>query len=129
MSQSKFIVLDDDYISGYLTTEILLDHDPENEVLLFNNVASCFEFIEKCDDDYIVLADINMPDINGWEFLKDFRERGFRKNIILLTASINEDDLVRARKNGAGFLNKPLVVGELMNELNELTIGVENDGK
>jgi CheY-like chemotaxis protein len=62
----------------------------------------------------LIFLDINMPAMNGWEFLDKFKE--LKKDgepnivIIMLTTSINPDDKLKAEKIPfvAGFENKPL---------------------
>jgi CheY-like chemotaxis protein len=62
----------------------------------------------------LILLDINMPVIDGWEFLDEYHKledsQKNRPTIILLTTSLNPDDKKRAEKNLAisSFENKPL---------------------
>jgi CheY-like chemotaxis protein len=62
----------------------------------------------------LIFLDINMPAMNGWEFLDKLKELKTEKEpeivIIMLTTSINPDDKLKAEKMPlvAGFENKPL---------------------
>ncbi|MEO6454346.1 MAG: response regulator [Ginsengibacter sp.] len=62
----------------------------------------------------LIFLDINMPGMNGWEFLDKYKElskEGVNKMIIImLTTSLNPDDKAKADKIQAisGFENKPL---------------------
>jgi CheY-like chemotaxis protein len=62
----------------------------------------------------LILLDINMPVIDGWEFLDEYNKlKEDQKNssiIVLLTTSLNPDDKKRAEKNPviSSFENKPL---------------------
>jgi CheY-like chemotaxis protein len=68
----------------------------------------------KCSHADLILLDINMPQMNGWEFLEHYSQ--LDKNlqcqsiIIMLTTSDNEDDLRRAKRIGnvKDFITKPL---------------------
>ena len=62
----------------------------------------------------LILLDINMPRVNGWEFLEEYRKlKGNIKGqivIVMLTTSFNPDDEVTATKTPevSGFNYKPL---------------------
>lgn len=60
----------------------------------------------------IIYLDINMPRMNGFEFLEEYNkldEKMKVKALVILTTSMNPDDAVRAKQLGAtGFEHKPL---------------------
>jgi CheY-like chemotaxis protein len=62
----------------------------------------------------LILLDINMPKLNGWEFVEEYRKlNGSRRKdmkIVFLTSSPNPDDMKRAQQipEIAGFEKKPL---------------------
>jgi CheY-like chemotaxis protein len=64
----------------------------------------------------IILLDINMPGINGWEFLTEYNKLPIEQKadvlVAMLTTSLNPDDEQRAgnEKDLAGFLRKPLTI-------------------
>lgn len=64
----------------------------------------------------IIIADLNMPEMDGFEFIQNIRASGFYRNVPLIMLSGNEDtkDKVKALKAGADdYLVKPFNPDEL----------------
>jgi len=62
----------------------------------------------------LIILDLGLPDIDGFEILKKLRE-WFQKPIIILSVRNSEEDIVRALDNGANdYLTKPFRTGELL---------------
>lgn len=65
----------------------------------------------------LIFLDINMPGMDGWEFLEKYRELHYDQKgkivMVMLTTSLNPDDALRAKTfpEIAGFENKPLNTG------------------
>ena len=106
---------------------ILLIEDDAVEILKFNRslvkLGEAHELIEAHNGEIaldllaensqidLILLDLNMPKMNGFEFLKQLRAHTNLKYIptVVLTTSINRSDLKQAYSIGvAGYLVKPL---------------------
>lgn len=73
---------------------------------------------------FVVLLDINMPRMNGHEFLAALRENEVvnAARVIVFTTSDNQKDLALAYKNNAsGYIVKPNSSSELIDVLKSLT--------
>lgn len=67
----------------------------------------------------VVVLDIDMPELNGWQTLAALQERKFRGAVIVLTATDATDDAVRALTGGADdFISKPCELRELAARVN-----------
>jgi response regulator RpfG family c-di-GMP phosphodiesterase len=117
---SQFILIDDDPMNNLickLTIEMALG---QTDIKAFVNPENGLDYIQsefadpESDISAMVLLDINMPIMSGWEFLEMFDNLSFavkdRIKICILSSSIDERDKERsyANKNVLEFLVKPL---------------------
>jgi DNA-binding response OmpR family regulator len=71
-----------------------------------------------CRPDLIIL-DIMLPAVNGYEICRAVRERGLEMPILMLTAKGQEEDIVRGLNLGADdYVTKPFRVAELAARVN-----------
>ncbi|EJD6538507.1 two-component system response regulator NarL [Providencia rettgeri] len=78
---------------------------------------------EEQDPD-LILLDLNMPGMNGFEVLDDLRSRELSGRIILFTVSNYSEDLINALKRGAdGYLLKDMEPEKLIVALKEAASG------
>ena len=62
----------------------------------------------------IIILDLGLPDMDGFEVLKKLRE-WYEKPIIILSVRDSENDIIKALDNGANdYLTKPFRTGELL---------------
>lgn len=116
----KILLVEDDPILGETIQEILED---ENFQILWakdGNEALDFTFNETFD---LLLLDVNIPFINGFELLKELRESGDTTPSIFITANTNTDSLKKGFDVGADdYIKKPF-------DFDELIIRIENSIK
>jgi DNA-binding response OmpR family regulator len=68
----------------------------------------------ECEPD-LILLDIMLPKVNGYEICRTVRERGLEMPIIMLTAKGQEEDIVLGLNLGADdYVTKPFRIGELV---------------
>lgn len=62
----------------------------------------------------LIILDLGLPDMDGFQVLKKLRE-WFQKPIIILSVRNQEEDIIKALDNGANdYLTKPFRTGELL---------------
>jgi two-component system chemotaxis response regulator CheY len=69
------------------------------------------------------MADIDMPRLNGYDFIKNIRKSGFYRDIpiIMLSGWDSEDARERCFKEGANlFMVKPFNPSDLLANINKL---------
>lgn len=113
------MLIDDDKITNILTKKLLLKYNPEIKVEVFSNGFDSINHLEKLKADNweypIIFLDINMPEMNGWQFLDKIATLNISPAIYILTSSIDKSDIEKARsyKNIRAFLTKPLTVEKM----------------
>jgi len=73
----------------------------------------------------VILLDINMPKMNGFEFLEKIRQDEELKSlsVFMLTTSNQDEDLVNAYKyNVAGYIIKPVAMQDFMSSVASLNM-------
>ena len=78
------------------------------------NGEDAYDYAMYGDYDGVIL-DIMMPKKDGLEVLKELRENGFKKPVMLLTAKSQVEDRIKGLDAGADdYLTKPFDMGELL---------------
>ena len=66
----------------------------------------------------LVLMDLKMPTLNGFEATRELRSRGFKNPIVVLTGSESEEDRRRAEEAGCdGYIIKTLDMDNVEKEI------------
>ncbi len=125
----NFIIIDDSKLDCFIADKIIRNTGKAGDIKSFTNAATALEHIKEtpppADAKTTVLLDIQMPVMNGFEFIEAFEQLpaeivgGY--NVYMLSSSINENDLNRVKNYHSikQFLNKPLTSSALAAILEE----------
>ncbi len=113
------ILIDDNEADNFLHQIIIKDTDKSIQIVTFQNAEKALlHLTQQHSSDTpppaLILLDINMPAMNGWEFLEAYKklDDACKKHIVIvmLTTSPNPDDETKARNNPdvRDFISKPL---------------------
>lgn len=102
--------MDDDKIQHMINRKNLLRINPELELFFFENPKEALTWISENAVD-LLLLDVNMPEMKGWDFLDQLVELNIQVEVKMLTASNDPEDEVMASKypQVTDILVKPLV--------------------
>ncbi|MDR6782796.1 DNA-binding NarL/FixJ family response regulator [Pedobacter africanus] len=90
------------------------------------NGREVLEYLSKADKTDVVLADVNMPELDGLGLLKEIKARCLDTKVVILSMHDNEKYISEAFINGAaGYLLKSVSADELIFALKH----VHNGGK
>jgi CheY-like chemotaxis protein len=114
----KALVVDDDARNIFALTTVLENH--EMNVLSATNGRQAIEIIQNTPDLSVVLMDIMMPEMDGYETLREIRkEQKFRAlPILALTAKAMKGDREKCLEAGASdYIAKPVNTDQLVSLL------------
>jgi CheY-like chemotaxis protein len=111
----KVLVVDDDARNIFALTSVLENHDMQ--VLSTTTGRQAIEIIEQTSDLSMVLMDIMMPDMDGYETMREIRRSAqFRTlPILALTAKAMKGDREKCLDAGASdYISKPVNTDQLL---------------
>lgn len=118
MSKAKILYLEDDLDLGETTSDLLTREGFFVEWM--KNGNSGLEALENNSFD-IIVADIMMPQLDGYSLLKIIRDKGNQIPFIFLSARVLTEDLLKGFSIGADdYMRKPFNLEELIARINRL---------
>jgi CheY-like chemotaxis protein len=129
----NIMLVDDDEINNFITVKLIRKAYSDAVISTFLNGRLAIDKLKNILQhdpenipDYILL-DINMPVMNGWEFLEEYKTLSFNADkkitIYILSSSVFSNDIDKAKsyESVANFISKPLnleAIKEVFNVLN-----------
>lgn len=124
------LLIDDDEATNFIHEMVINQEDVTDRVVAVESGQEALDFLTTEENGSfvqpdIIFLDINMPGMNGWEFLDKYDELESNQKghaiMIMLTTSLNPDDALRAKKYGTikNFLHKPLTAAMLSDVIGE----------
>lgn len=113
----KTYLIDDDYISNFLTEHALIKEKFSENITSFLSAEEALDALRQrmpMDIPDVIFLDLNMPVMNGWEFLEALAphesELLGKCRIYILTSSLALSDTDRAKDYAlvSGLIHKPI---------------------
>jgi CheY-like chemotaxis protein len=128
MKQDKLIMLvDDDEIYQFIFSQMVDDAGINAKVVTCKDATECLNRIRDAQHDHkldeipdLVFLDINMPVMNGWDFLEEYRkvrEGDKDPSFAMLSSSVFDSDKKKAENypEVIDFIVKPISEDSLKN--------------
>ncbi len=127
---TRFIIIDDDEFNNKICTVTIEKISKEVDIKTFLDPLEGFIHIvteygkSGNSDTAILFLDINMPVMNGWEFLEKYEllNPSVKNSIklFILSSSVDDRDIERARNNSniVSYLAKPITKEVIVNLVN-----------
>jgi two-component SAPR family response regulator len=117
------MVLDDDFDLSQLVKQILQRHRVKN-VFAFTDPLLALEHFRINQKDYsLIISDIRMPIMNGFEFVREARKINPKVKIVLMTAfEINDKEFARVlpKPKIDGLLRKPVSTKQILSTMSNI---------
>ncbi|UJH66690.1 response regulator [Allomuricauda sp. SCSIO 65647] len=120
----SILLIDDDEVTNYVNSILFKKADCCEKLEICQDGQAALNFLNNCIAQRthfpeIILLDINMPKMSGWEFIDEYIkiEKAYRQNtaVVMLTTSLNVKDEVFLQhyEEVRAFCHKPLSVGQI----------------
>ncbi len=121
------LLIDDDESTNFLHEVIIQQAGITEQVVSLQSGSAALEYLQSQSNGRypkpdLIFLDINMPGMNGWEFLEKYKELDEAQQghlvVVMLTTSLHPEDEQRASGISEidDFKNKPLTV-EMLEEI------------
>jgi CheY-like chemotaxis protein len=112
-SRKPILLVEDDTVDAMTIQRSLQTINITNAVAVVNNGEEALQYLQDSQDDLpcMILLDLNMPKMNGIEFLRIVKHDKRLKQIpvVILTTSRDEQDKIESFNLGvAGYMIKPV---------------------
>ncbi|MET3026190.1 response regulator [Flavobacterium sp. UW10123] len=113
--RSQFIIIEDNLIDQFITKKLLKKGLDINPIYIANNGKEGMNWLLKnqSQNPLIILLDIQMPIMDGFEFLKEFdrlpEDIKEKIEIFVLSSTLDSDEIKKVKENKyvSDFWNKP----------------------
>lgn len=115
------MLVDDKDISNFIMRKFIEIRRPDANIKEFTDPQKALDSIDSTVPD-IIFLDLNMPVMNGWQFLDEMRNASFSHKVAILTSSTSNDDFEKSKEYGnvINFYVKPLNPDELARVFEDL---------
>ena len=120
------LLVDDDAVSNFITEKFLRNSGLIESLEVMINGKQASDFFHDCPSyPDLILLDINMPLMNGFEFLEFLERKGLsgKSKVAILTSSVRKEDRENALRfnDVIGYIEKPISKEKIIHLLNEIT--------
>ncbi len=118
----NLLVIDDDDINIFIIKKIVEKTGFDIDMVSKNNGQQAIDYLKQTIASnlplpQLILIDINMPVMNGWEFIEAYQNLGVTTpvDLYILSSSVYENDIEKTKSYTSvkGFISKPLSMERL----------------
>lgn len=124
IDMKEFLIIDDDPINNFICKKMLQEITDEVEIKTFENASTGMEHLKRISNESTgfpthIMLDLNMPEYNGWQFLKDYESQHLHTKhvaqIYVVSSTILKEEIDKIKKIPfvTDFISKPLTLHKL----------------
>jgi len=108
------MLIDDDSLTNRLHHMIITKYNKNRRVVQFSSSTHALDYLKENKPD-LILLDLNMPEIDGWTFLKLLEEHKPDIDVVIISSTIDPAERTRAQsyRSVKDFLTKPLTYDKI----------------
>jgi len=120
--KKNLLIVDDTPDITFTLKKLFEEVSGDYKVVISESGEDCLKLIKKEFTPDVILLDIMLPGINGWETLKRIKknEKWSKIPIIILTACTDDYTRGTGRHIGDDFIEKPFEFEDLKNKVEQL---------
>ena len=126
-NMKKIMIVDDDREHSKIVKELLEKCDRPYEVICVDNGLECLQLLDKLSSNKemlpnLILLDIMMPVMDGWETFHNLRESSALQDIPVIFFSARKDYFTKTYGShfGTDFIEKPYDVDDLFDKIKRI---------
>lgn len=125
-NKRPILLIEDDFVDALTVKRALKDIKVPNELIHKENGEEALLFLKnkQTNRPCIILLDLNMPRMNGLEFLEQVKKDDQTKSIpivVLTTSTEHKDRLESFNHSVAGYMVKPLEYGKFLDMMRAIS--------
>ena len=117
----RVLLVDDEEVDNFIHEKIIKNAAYSNDIVVTTSAKSALSFLENHLNQFpeLILLDVKMPAMNGYEFLQNFSKFPTAItnscSVIALSSLVDEVEIARIKElpNINGFFSKPLTESKL----------------
>lgn len=118
MTHKKVLIIDDSEADQFLAKAVINGYDPEIDIIQAYDGEDALKLIKESTSlPHLIFLDINMPCIDGFEFLAEYSTiiNKNKPDVMMLTSSEFRDDFDRLEENEyvKDYIVKPLTTDHI----------------
>lgn len=115
-------IIDDNKIDQLIACKLLESYLNNISIHCYSSPGAALKELQQGNSTVsVILLDLDMPIMDGWDFLHEFQKLAISIPLYILSCSLNPKDKLRAKESQLvkGFLIKPLLSEQIFTLVNE----------
>ena len=113
----KALILDDEHEIGLMLAKILHNNGYTSDYANSLSIARNYLRSDRYD---VYFVDLNLPDGDGFEFIREIKERNNNSTIVVISAYDGISETSTVNELGVGFIKKPFHKQQVLEVLEQI---------